>query len=160
MTLDVTALDHLYVAVADLDRSIAFYDPVMRALGFRKGTTPIGGEPHVHYFNRVTQYSLRGARRAGVGHDPYAPGLHHVCFRLASRDAVDAAAAALRTLGVDVSAPRLWPEYAADYYACFFTDPDGIRLELVAQRRMRTLVVEHWERLTEFEDPVRKAGLV
>jgi glyoxylase I family protein len=157
--LEVTHLDHLYVTVSDLDRSVAFYDPVMRFLGFKKGTTPIGGEPHVHYFNRVMQYSLRPARSARGGHDPYSPGLHHVCFRVASPAAVDAAARGLLALGVAASEPALHPEYAADYYATFFTDPDRIRLEIVAQRRMRTLVREHWDRLTEFENPVTKAGL-
>ena len=66
---------------------------------------------------------------------------------------------AYRDLGVDASPPRLYPEYAADYYATFFPDPDGIRLEIVAHRRMRTLIREHWAELTEFEDPVSKAGL-
>ena len=159
--LEVTSVDHLYVAVSDLRKSEAFYDAVMRLLGFRKGTTPIGGEPHVHYFNKVTQYSLRPARAAVAGtHDPYRPGLHHLCFRVASRADVDAAASRLAALGVDASEPRLYPEYADDYYATFFTDPDGIRLEVVAHRRLRTLVREHWDRLTEFEDPLAKAGLV
>ena len=45
MAIDVTGIDHLYVAVADVARSEAFYDPVMKLLGFRKGTTPIAGEP-------------------------------------------------------------------------------------------------------------------
>jgi len=158
-TLEVTALDHVYVTVGDLARSEAFYDAVMRLLGFRKSTTPIAGEPHLHYFNRVMQYSLRPARRGSGPHDPYAPGLHHVCFQVATPAGVDAAARGLAALGIDASTPRLYPEYAADYYATFFTDPDGLRLEIVAYRRMRALVREHWERLTEFEDPVRKAGL-
>lgn len=158
--LDVTALDHLYVTVGDLPRSEAFYDPIMRLLGFRKGTFPIAGERHVHYFNRVLQYSLRPAKRTGEPHDPYRPGLHHVCFRLPTRADVDAAARGLAALGVALDEPREYPEYAADYYALFFADPDGIRLEVVAHRRLRSLVVEHWARLTEFEDPLRKAGLV
>jgi glyoxylase I family protein len=157
--LEVTALDHLYIAVADLARSEAFYDRVMRLLGFKKGTAPIAGEPHVHYFNRIMQYSLRPARDGAGGHDPYRPGLHHVCFRVASRADVDDAARRLAALGIAVSEPRLYPEYAADYYAAFFSDPDGIRLEVVAERRMRTLVREQWHRLTEFENPVSKAGL-
>lgn len=158
-SVDVTALDHLYVAVRDLARSEAFYDPVMRLLGFRKGTFPIGGERHLHYFNRVMQYSLRPAR-SDASHDPYRAGLHHVCFRVASREALDAAADGLRALGVEIEAPRLYPEYAPDYYALFFSDPDGIRLEIVAHRHLRSLTVEHWDRLTEFEDPLRKAGLL
>ena len=157
MALEVTALDHIYVAVTDLARSEAFYDGVMRLLDFRKGVRPIGGERHVHYFNRIMQYSLRPAR--GGEHDPYRPGLHHLCLRVPSREDVDAAVIGLAELGVTATAPALYPEYAADYYATFFSDPDGIRLEIAAQRRMRTLVVEHWDQLTEFEDPVMKAGL-
>jgi catechol-2,3-dioxygenase len=158
MTVAVTAVDHIYIAVRDLARAEVFYDGVMRVLGFRKGTTPIAGERHVHYFNPVTQYSLRGARR-DAAHDPYSPGLHHLCFRVTDRAAVDTAARDLTALGVAVSAPRLYPEYADDYYALFFTDPEGIRLEIVAHRRMRTLIQEQWDKLVEFEDPVTKAGL-
>src|SRR5262249_44612776 len=153
-TFDVTGIDHIYVAVADLDRSIAFYDPVMRLLGFRRGNFPIAGERHVHYFNRETQYTLRPARPGTAPHDPYGPGLHHLCFRGATREDVDAIAAALGALGVGASAPALYPEYAPDYYATFFTDPDGLRLEIVALRRGRVLVRERWAELTEFEDPV------
>jgi hypothetical protein len=40
----------------------------------------------------------------------------------------------------------------------YFVDPDGIRLEVVAHRRLRSLVVERWASLREFEDPLRKAG--
>ncbi len=156
-SLEVVAVDHIYLAVRDLPRSVAFYDPVMRLLGFKKGTGAIAGEPHAHYFNRVTQYSIRPAR--GGAHDPYRPGLHHLCFRVATRADVDAATTALRTLGIAASEPALYPEYAADYYATFFADPDGIRLEIVAHRRMRSLIRDHWDELTEFEDPVRKAGL-
>ncbi len=157
--LDVTAVDHLYIAVRDFDRSVAFYDQVMRLLGFKKGTKPIGGEPHAHYFNRVTQYTIRPARGTGA-HDPYAPGLHHLCFRVESRADVEAASVTLRALGIAATEPALYPEYADDYYATFFTDPDGIRLEIVCLRRMRSLVREHWDELTEFENPMQKAGLV
>src|SRR6185369_5344848 len=135
--LDVIAVDHIYIAVRDFQRSVAFYDRVMRLLGFKKGTSPIAGEPHAHYFNRVTQYTIRPARGSDR-HDPYRPGLHHLCFRVATREDVDAAVAALHGIGVTATPPRLYPEYAADYYATFFTDPDGIRLEIVALRSMRT----------------------
>ena len=158
MAIEIGAVDHVYVSVSDLARAEAFYDRVMRFLGFKKGIAPIAGEPHAHYFNPVTQYTIRPARSTGP-HDPYRPGLHHLCFRVASREQVDEAAAGLRALGVAASAPALYPEYAADYYATFFEDPDGIRLEIVALRRGRILVRDHWTELTEFENPIQKAGL-
>ena len=159
MAIEVTGVDHIYIAVMDMGRSEAFYDPIMKLLGFRKGTTPIGGERHLHYFNQVTQYTIRPAKSARE-HDPYSPGLHHVCFRVQSQTDVDAAAKALRDVGVEVTAARFYPEYAADYYATFFSDPDGIRLEIVAHRRLRSLIRDRWSELTEFEDPLSKAGLL
>lgn len=158
--INVTAIDHIYVAVSDLARAERFYDQVMRLLNFRKGTKPIAGEKHCHYFNPVTQYSIRAAKTPAGKHDPYSPGLHHYCFRVGSRAEVDAVAGGLRALGIEASAPRYYPEYAPDYYATFFADPDGIRLEVVAMRKLRALVRDHWQELTEFEDPLVKAGLV
>lgn len=159
MAIEVTGIDHVYVSVADLDRSERFYDGVMRLLGFRKGTKPIAGERHLHYFNPVTQYTIRPAKR-GAPHDPYTPGLHHLCFRVPTRDDVNAAAAGLRALGIDATEPALHPEYAPDYWATFFTDPDGLRLEIVAHRRLRSLIRDRWGDLVDFEDPLTKAGIV
>ena len=34
-------------------------------------------------------------------------------------------------------APRLWPQYHPEYYATFFLDPDGFRLEVAASRDSR-----------------------
>jgi glyoxylase I family protein len=157
--VEVVGLDHVYVSVCDLARSEAFYDPVMRLLDFRKGTLAVGGDAHVHYFNRVMQYTIRPAC-AGTEHDPYAPGLHHVCLQVTDDAAVDTVARSLRALGVDASEPRRYTEYAPDYYAIFFEDPDGIRLEIVARRHMRRLLVERWEELDVFENPITRKGLV
>lgn len=151
--MDVLGLDHLYLTVSDLERSERFYDPVMQQLGFRKGDKPIGGDPHLHYFNRVLQLSLRPARSAGV-HDAYAPGLHHLCLQLPSRESVDEAVEALRKLAVDATDARLYAEYDPDYYATFFEDPDGMRFELVARRPYRDALVEHWHEFRTFLNPL------
>ena len=160
VTLEATAVDHIYIAVTDMDRSERFYDSVMRLLGFRKGTTPINNERHLHYFNPITQYTIRPARTGASPHDPYGPGLHHVCFRVSSPADVDAAARALRQAGLEATDPKFYPEYAPDYYATFFSDPDGVRLEIVAHRRLRSLIRDKWHELTDFEDPLTKAGLL
>jgi glyoxylase I family protein len=154
--MEVVALDHVYVSVADLARSEAFYDRLMRFLGFRKGDKAIAGEPHAHYFNRVLQYTIRPARGGRVGHDPYAPGLHHLCFQVADRASVDRVAAELRAWGVDASAPQIYPEYNDDYYATFFSDPDGLRLEVVARSRHRKETAERWDELRTFLNPLQE----
>jgi glyoxylase I family protein len=160
MTIEVLSIDHIFVAVSDLARSVAFYDGVMKLLGFRKGTDPIGGQPHVHYFNRALQYTLRPAKSDAVAHDPLVPGLHHLCFQVADNSVVDRVAQGLRNLGIEVSEPRLYPEYGSDYYAVYFKDPDKIELEIVNRTRLRKIIHDSWEKLESFENPLSKAGLV
>lgn len=49
MEAEVLGIDHLYLAVASLSASEAFYDRVLVAiLGFRKSTFQLHGEPHVN----------------------------------------------------------------------------------------------------------------
>ena len=145
--VEVIGIDHIYLAVSDMARSEAFYDRVLQqTLGFRKNRFAIGGDAHVQYYNRQFGIVLRPAR-AAAGHDPYAPGLHHLCLRVDSVDDVRAAAAALRALGVDASEPAHHGEYADDYWATFFSDPDGIRLELTNYRQERRDRHDRWEQL-------------
>jgi catechol 2,3-dioxygenase-like lactoylglutathione lyase family enzyme len=141
MPVEVIGIDHLYLAVRSLERSEAFYDRVMlQVLGYRKGRSAIAGEPHAHYFNRQFGFSLRPARAQTPEHDPYAPGIHHFCFRVLDARSVDRAAAELRALGIGATAPRFSPEYALfalDILAC----PDcGGRLRLLATIEDRAVV--------------------
>ena len=149
--VEVVGVDHVYLTVSDMVRSLAFYDTVLGLLDFRALDAPIGGDPHRHYFNRVMQISIRPAR--GGTHDPYAPGLHHLCLQVADKAAVDRIARLLRDAGIEISDPALYPQYADDYYAIFFDDPDGIRHEIVARRARRKLTVERWTELTSFLNP-------
>jgi glyoxylase I family protein len=144
--VEVIGIDHVYLAVRSLARSEAFYDRVMlQVLGYRKAQSTIAGDPHVHYFNRQFGFSLRPARADAPAHDPYAPGLHHFCLRVIDERAVDRAAAELRAVGIESTPPRYYPEYAPDYYALFFTDPDGVRLEITNFRENRRRRMYDWD---------------
>lgn len=143
----IIGLDHLYLTVSDLARSEAFYDRALLApLGFRKNRFEIAGDPHVQYYNRHFGLVLRPARNPAP-HDPYAPGLHHLCLRVDSGDDVRAAAAGLRAAGIDASEAAAYPQYAADYVATFFADPDGIRLEVTNYRAERRERHDRWDEL-------------
>ncbi len=141
---EVTGIDHIYISVSDLQRSEPFYDHVLLdALGFRKNKFALGGDPHVQYFNRHFGYVLRPSRNPN-GHDSCAPGLHHFCFRVESVDDVVAVATQLQAVGVEASEAKRYPEYAPDYWATFFTDPDGIRLEVTNYRQERRDRHDNW----------------
>ncbi|MDD2715611.1 MAG: VOC family protein [Candidatus Wallbacteria bacterium] len=160
MALEVLSIDHIYITVSNLSRSTVFYDAVMKLLGFHKGTGSIDGQPHVHYFNRALQYTLRPARSDAALHDQLVPGLHHLCFQVTDMNAVDLAAQGLSKLGIEVSEPGLYLEFGADYYAVYFQDPDGILLEIVNRTLIRDIIRDNWEKLEHFENPLSKAGLV
>lgn len=141
---EVTGIDHIYIAVSDMARAEAFYDVVLeRLLGFRKNRFTLAGDAHVQYYNRHFGYVLRPAKRFHP-HDSYSPGLHHFCLRVDSVAEVIELAQALRVAGIDATEARLYPEYAPDYWATFFTDPDGIRLEVTNYRLERRERHDHW----------------
>jgi len=144
MNLEVIGLDHIYISVSDLDRSESYYDRIMLALGFKKNSFPNEGDRHVQYYNRHFGLVLRPARHLATAHDPMAPGLHHFCFRVEDSATIDAIARRFTELGVECSEPQLYPEYAADYYAIFFSDPDGLRLEATNYRQERRQRFENW----------------
>jgi glyoxylase I family protein len=67
-----------------------------------------------------------------VPYDRYAVGVHHVALEASSRDAVDRCWEwVLRQAVATESAPKEFPHYVEGYYAAFFYDPDGIKLEVV-----------------------------
>ena len=141
---EVIGVDHIFISVFDLDCSEIFYDRVLlEALNFRKNKFILGGEPHVQYYNRHFGYVLRPSCTK-IEHDSYAPGLHHLCFRVDSVDDVVAVAAQLRSAGIEATEAMLYPEYAPDYWATFFNDPDGIRLEVTNYRLERRVRHDNW----------------
>jgi catechol 2,3-dioxygenase-like lactoylglutathione lyase family enzyme len=142
--IEVIGIDHIYIAVSQLERSEKFYDRIMPLLGFKKNTFQNEGDRHVQYYNRHFGFVLRPAR-AKATHDPLAPGLRHFCFRVADSATVDRIAQQFAGLGIECSAPQLYPEYAPDSYATFFSDPDGIRLEITNYREERRKRFADWD---------------
>jgi glyoxylase I family protein len=142
---EVIGIDHLYLSVSHLARAESFYDMVLaQVLGFRKSSFELGGEPHRQYYNRHYGIVLRPARVPSA-HEPYAPGLHHLCLRVATVDEVKAVAQQLQALGLNASPAACYPDYAPDYWATYFSDPDGIRLEVTNYRQERRERHDHWD---------------
>jgi catechol 2,3-dioxygenase-like lactoylglutathione lyase family enzyme len=64
-------------------------------------------------------------------YDRYAVGIHHLAFVAQSREQVDERAAWLRERDAEIESGPQEYEYTPGYYAVFFYDPDGIKLEIV-----------------------------
>ena len=141
---EVIGIDHIYITVSDRARSEAFYDLILRdALAFRKNEFVLDGEPHIQYFNRHFGFVLRPARD-NHPHNPYSAGLHHFCLRVDSIAEVVAVADKLRSVGVEASEAKNYSEYASDYWTTFFSDPDGICLEVTNYRQERRERHDNW----------------
>jgi catechol 2,3-dioxygenase-like lactoylglutathione lyase family enzyme len=126
-------VDHLDLVVSDLDRSLAFYRALLEPLGYVRATTIVGerGERVVYLGGAgLVAVSLRSAQTPGA-HDRYRAGLHHLAFRAPSRVVVDERLRWARGQGVEIESDPREYAYQPGYYAGFFYDPDGIKLEIL-----------------------------
>lgn len=122
----VTGIDHLVLSVGDFEKSKAFYAPLMAFLGF---DVEAEYEGMMGWANGKTLFWIAAADAEGKKHK-YRKGdigFHHYAFRLRSRKDVDALQAYLEETGATIVDPA--GEYYDDYYAVFFLDPDGMKLE-------------------------------
>ena len=129
---DVLGIDHIDLTVNDPTRSLPFYEKVLAALGFRRVGQGVSSD--AIFANGITSLALRAPspERIGERFDRYRVGLHHLAFRAAGREQVDRFHEFLVREHLPVlDPPAEYPEYGDDYYAVFFPDPDGIKLELV-----------------------------
>jgi glyoxylase I family protein len=138
----IVGLGHVDLVCRDVQRSIAFYRAVLGLDEPARFEGERGEQIHYLRFPAAGSGSL-GLRQASEEQEfaLYAPGLHHIAFAVDSRADVDEAhEAAVRARAEVLHAPRVWPEYREDYYATFFLDPDGFRVEVATARDARTAI--------------------
>ena len=119
-------IDHVSIAVRDLDRAARFYQAVLGAIGYDQ----LEARPHtVGFGKRYPEFWLnRRAAMSPVDGDSGA----HVGLRVRS----DRAGRCLPCRGArrrrqSDGAPGLRPQHGDGYYAAFIRDPDGNRIEAV-----------------------------
>jgi catechol 2,3-dioxygenase-like lactoylglutathione lyase family enzyme len=130
-------IDHLSVAVRDIERARRFYDRVLGTLGHAR-LADMQGEDFV-----ASGYGPSGSTEPGfwigaasgagaADADWVAPVGQHIAFASFDRDRVNAFhAAGLEAGASDNGAPGIRAEYHPNYYAAFLIDPDGHHLEAV-----------------------------
>jgi catechol 2,3-dioxygenase-like lactoylglutathione lyase family enzyme len=121
--------DHLGITVDDLTRSIAQFDPVMRALG----CTRQDADESVSWYKGEEELILFPAREAGRGpHRTGRVGWQHLAFAVSSREEVDRLhAIAVEAGWTAIREPKRYPRFNDRYYASFIEDDNGIRLEFM-----------------------------
>ena len=124
----VVGIDHLVLSVGDLARSKEYYARVLGFLGFKlqHDSEGFAGWSNGKTLFWITPADSQGRWRKYRKGDI---GFHHYAFELADRKAVDALGAFLVEHGMKVADPPGTYNGDDQYYAVFFTDPDGMRLE-------------------------------
>lgn len=122
-------IDHISIAVRDLEASTRFYDIVLAPLGYvkmydREKTVGWGrpGKSHAEFWINARPKMKPVSADSGF----------HICLRSKNKDAIEAFhAAAIKAGATSDGPPGPRPEYAKSYYAAFICDPDGNKIEAV-----------------------------
>jgi catechol 2,3-dioxygenase-like lactoylglutathione lyase family enzyme len=125
-------IDHIGLAVSDMERAKAFYSNALKPLG-------------IGVLMEVSAEETGAGAHAGFGKDNKAffwigsgnkpRGAAHVAFTAQTRSEVDSFhLAALAAGGRDNGAPGPRPHYHEHYYGAFVLDPDGNNIEAVCHR--------------------------
>ena len=119
----VVGIDHISIRVGDYEKSKSFYGRLFTFLGFEISDEYPGT---IGWTNGRTRYWIAPAEGRKT-HKIGDVGFHHYAFELRNRKDVDALQAFLEKEGATIVDPA--GEYYEDYYAVFFLDPDGLKLE-------------------------------
>jgi glyoxylase I family protein len=127
-----TGIHHVDLVVSSIERSLPFYRDLLGPLGWHRISEVEGerGETIWYLVGPGTGIGLREAQTPG-GYDRYRVGLHHLAFEAVSRSTVDERADWLRERGAELESGPEEYGYQPGYYAVFFYDPDGLKLEIV-----------------------------
>ena len=129
-----TGVHHVDLVVSSIERSLPFYRDLLGPLGWH-GISEVEGErgETIYYLSGPgSSIGLRKAQSAeGAPYDRYRVGLHHIALEALSRAVVNERAAWLASVGAEIESGPEEYFYSPGYYAVFFYDPDGIKLEIV-----------------------------
>ena len=122
-------LDHVFLTVSDIDRSVAFYN----ALGFEEvGRIPIGDEA-INVFMNIPgdgeMPKLELTYNHGVESYEIGSGYGHIAI---TAEDLDGTLARLAGQGIDPEKPP-YSVREGGSRICFVRDPDGYRVELIEQ---------------------------
>ena len=129
-----TGFHHIDLVVSSILRSLPFYRELLEPLGWHRVGEVEGerGETIWYISGPGSSLGLRQAQTPSEEpFDRYRVGVHHVAFEAATRRDVDERADWLRGRGISIESGPEEYWYIPGYYAVFFYDPDGIKLEIV-----------------------------
>ena len=124
---------HVDLVVSSIERSLPFYRDLLGPIGWPRIGEVEGerGETIWYLGGKGSAIGLRQAQTESGQVDRYAVGLHHLAFEVVSRAVVDERYDWLLASGATIESEPQDYAYMPGYYAVFFYDPDGIKLEIL-----------------------------
>ncbi|MFD0905316.1 VOC family protein [Actinomadura sediminis] len=130
VTIKALQTGHVGLNVTDLDRSLPFYQ---RVFGFEVQAEGREDGRRWAFLGRDGRLVLTLWQQSDTAFPTRSAGLHHLSFQVDSIDEVKATERVLRELGAELVHDGVVPHgEGASSGGVFFTDPDGIRLEIYA----------------------------
>ena len=129
-----TGVHHVDLVVSSIERSLPFYRELLGPIGWHRVSEVAGerGETIWYLSSAGASVGLRQAQsESDAAYDRYSVGLHHLAIEAPSRAAIDERARWLRGSGHEIESGPQEYDYLPGYYAVFFYDPDGIKLEIL-----------------------------
>jgi glyoxylase I family protein len=126
-------IDHIALSVKDINESKSFYKSLfVDFLGYKVSlesdeflAIDFAGEFLFEIWQEHSKY--KDSR-----FDRYSVGLHHFGISVESKEMVDKLYNKLLELDVEIlDPPQAYPEYTPNYYAVFYKDPNGFKMEFV-----------------------------
>ena len=122
-------LHHVELYASDLDTSFDFWGWLLAELGYEVKNEWDEGRS---WINGPTYVVLVQADAPDDSFDRQAPGLNHLAFHAASREHVDGLTAGVRERADATVLYEDQHPFAGGYYALYFEDPEGVKVEVVA----------------------------
>ncbi|MCX4503958.1 VOC family protein [Streptomyces anulatus] len=121
---------HIGLNVTDLDRSLAFYREVFDFEVLAEGKEE---DRRWAFLGRGPRLLVALWQQSEGTFSTTLPGLHHLSFQVDTVEEVRATEEVLRTLGAEFTYDGVVPHgESGNSGGVFFSDPDGIRLEIYA----------------------------
>ncbi|MBV9130881.1 MAG: VOC family protein [Verrucomicrobia bacterium] len=130
----IGSINHLRLTVTDIPTAERFYSPLMRFMGYELSGREKDRLAWVKWSGSGVFWLILSAARRDTEparHDLLSPGFHHLAWNADDRDQVDELYRLLVESGATVLDAPAEYDYEPGYYAVFFTDPDGMKLEFM-----------------------------
>ena len=130
----IGSINHLRLTVTGIARAKRFYGPLMSFMGYVLADCESDRVAWAKWSESGVFWLILSEARPDTNltrHDLLSPGFHHLAWNADSRDQVDQLHRLLVESGATVLDPPAEYDYEPGYYALFFSDPDGLKLEFV-----------------------------